>query len=289
VRRVPDAEQVVAAAVLDRAEAVLLATSLTCAPMLHALRSFPGWVASIETCWMPWIRDHRGIVTRLDQILLLMPTAAWEAGLAENGGPFDPPERVRVRTAQLGWGVEGDPNAAPQDLALLYLGQRSDPERNQRQPVWVESVGPAIEQVAAAMPDLQWLQLGTLELDLPGFVEHRPWVSADEFRQHISSAALLVAHHGMGTIQKALTAGTPVLSLANGDVFQAEGRPPWSADQEVHALVRAGLVDACYGPVPPAVIARRMRALLKEGRREPAPGGGAREAVIRVERALEGR
>jgi len=270
----------------ERPAVVALASSLTCAPYLAELVTYPGWVAAIETSWMPWAPSLGTLSVRLDQIVALLPPEVWEGGLVENGGPFEVARHLQLRSFPAGWMGGGEAGRPAQDTVVLYLGQKRDPATAARGPVWSDAVGPAIELVAQRRPELSWVLLGTLELQVPSFVERRAWVSSDEFVGLLSSSALLIAHHGMGTIQKALVAGTPVLSLTNGTIFRCRQRPPWSADQEMHVLHRLGLVEACHGPAPPTAIARRALALIAEGRREPQPAGGGEAGVRAIEAAI---
>jgi hypothetical protein len=265
---------------------VALANSLTCSSFIPAVEDYGGWVVSIETSWMPWAKGLGRHASRLDQIIAVHPDDVWRSGLSTQGGPFALPDFLRVRTTAVGWMEALGPMPIEDETVCLYLGLRRDSPTAQIGPPWAAFLGPAIEMVARERDDLKWVMVGTEEVSLPDFVQRRGWVSNDDFSTLLASSSLLLVHHGMATIQKAMVAGVPTLSFTNGESLRVRDRPTWSGDQEMHALHRCGLIEHCMGPVPPGAIARRILGLLREGRRDPAPARGGERAVLAIEQAL---
>lgn len=47
----------------------------------------------------------------------------------------------------------------------------------------------------------------------PQFIQYRPFLSPTEFTRHFTSAELVIAHAGMGSILSAMTQGKPILVM----------------------------------------------------------------------------
>jgi UDP-N-acetylglucosamine transferase subunit ALG13 len=63
-------------------------------------------------------------------------------------------------------------------------------------------------------------QIG-LEGRRPGFIQFKAFLNPDEFRTHVESASVVVAHAGMGSILTALELGKPILVMPRrGDLFE---------------------------------------------------------------------
>ena len=263
---------------------VVLCSSLTCGSLLPRLWEYRGLVVSIEHSWQPWLPRMASPMRRIDRMLLAMPGDVWAAGDRRTGGPFTLSEVQLERTLPAGWfGLPRIPEhpLAGHGFVFLYFGNGTDP----RDLAWAGVIGSAVEIVAQRHPSLQWLYRGQFQLDLPDFVERRAaWVDDETMAGWIGCADLLVCHHGMGTISKAATTGTPTLALCSDLVYQ--GATEFWAELEIHALQRAGIVTGCSCPAPAAAVARRMLALLERGRTSPVSSDGPVVAVSEIERIV---
>ncbi len=285
LRELPSSDVFLQAAAVERPEVVVCSISVTCGPLLKELWNWHGPVVSLDANWQPWLLDDVHTMARIDRTLVCMPGEVWRAGHRHEGGPFVMSDNHLGRSLAVGWMASRAPEEPPCDglrRVFLYFGGAGDnPDAT-----WLSSLGEAVEQVAVDYPDVRWVYRGGDLLALPGLVERqKDWVTEEQFDDWIRRSDALVCHHGMGTISRAMVAGTPVVAITPDRAFRGK-HGSW-AELEMHALERAGRVSHCSHPSAPS-LARRIRAVLEEGRREPEPADGARRAVNETERILVG-
>jgi hypothetical protein len=257
--------------------------------LLPLTANWPGVVVSLEASWFPWFPGGLPAICRLDRALLFQPSTSWEAGLAENGGPFAVPATLRARVVPVGLAMGSAIAPELHHGVLLYMAH--DLPSGQAAPwhPYLGNIGRAIELAAQRLPGVEWSLVGGNGVEMPGFVRRwRNWIPMDEFQDMVASSQLVVSHFAWATFSRALTAGARVLALNDGNVWHHEGENDTWQDREIQALALAGLIDVVYGdPAPAEAIARRIVALVEAGPREPEPGNGAARAVEVVTGLIE--
>lgn len=273
----PSSSALVSLIGVGEASAVVFCSSLLFGSALPALRTLGAPLVSIEFSWIPWASSLRHELSEVDLFLMAMPGDVYTAGVNALGGAPWLDVGLQRSIVPVGWFEGADVRGSANEV-FLYFG--SDDERIR---CIAGVVGPAIEAVAVERPDLHWRFVGPSGL-LPSCVEVHDAATPHPLPERwTAGAALFLCHHGMGSIGVAAGAGVPTLAFADGAIFRLRpGRD--FADREMHALEMAGVLLALHGTPTTDVVARRMRMLLRRGRRPPQGAGGALRAVQEVER-----
>jgi len=263
------------------AAVVVLASSFTCAPLLEHLARWPGPVVSLEHTWIPWAISRPSAFLRIDRFLVVLPEVVFRAGLAQEGGPFHVPAQLLERMVPVGWVSTAGRDLPRKDQVVVYFGQPTTPGCAATPPVLLASLFDAIRTTSLARPHLVWTWVGQPPAGLPDIVKVERWLEPGDYDLLISTAALVICHHAIGTIGRAVPVGTPVLAMGPGEMLGSHPANAW-ADLEIHAWARAGVVEPCHGELPADTLRRRIEVLLDGGPWEPQYSGGLEDAVEEV-------
>ncbi len=214
---------------------------------------------SLDSNWL-WWNDERSPFKApewLDLIFVVIPEAIFQKGLFVNGGHYQMKEIFREKIYCPGFIPSGFTISHAQrekikaqlgiekkeNLIFTYLGLKEQD--------LLEPYIRCLEEIVSSLNAKVFIKLNK-ERCVPQYdwLITKAWLSADEFSQYLASSDLVIQHHGLGTLPKAIRNQIPALCITEKIT---EDYPPYkhSAYFEIKAFADLNLckwIDMDFSP-----------------------------------------
>ncbi len=196
---------------------------------------------SLDANWL-WLENGKSPFRTpdwLDLIFVVMPKPIFQQGLHEYGGHYKISRIFRDKICNPGFIPSGDTISSSRKrqvrealgigdgkLIFSYFGTR--------EPLILENYLKALEQIAPALGLKVFLKLAQRR-ELPRFdwLITEEWLSREEMGAYIASSDLMIQHHGLGTLPKAIRNQVPAICITeevNGDYPYYKHSPYFEID-----------------------------------------------------------
>ena len=182
-------------------------------------------ICSLDSNWL-FSQDKRSFFkapTWIDRIYVVMPSEIYQMGLIENGGHYKIPKMFKEKISCPGFVPSGNRVSTAtkerirknlkirenEKLIFVYFGFLE----KVLAPAFFPVLKELIHKFSQNNKSIKVLFTGKYTLE-EKWVIHGGWIKTEkEFNTHLASADLIIQHHGLGTLPKAIRNQVPVICL----------------------------------------------------------------------------